>query len=84
MEPGVYIADIEMKAIPIAKNSRLHPIYVKVNKYPLLLDSNGTIVSECKKRTCKNLMKDKSANYDRYSVTLKYNNPKFSTKVYGT
>lgn len=83
MEPGVYIAEIEMKAVPTAKNSRLHPIVVKYDKYPILLDENGNIPYECKKRTCKNLMGDKSVNYERYTVTLKYKNPKFSTKAYG-
>lgn len=83
MEPGVYIVDLEMKAVPSAKNSRLHPINVKADKYPVLLDEQGIIPYECKKRVCKTLMKDKSINYDRYIVTLNYKNPKFSTKSYG-
>lgn len=72
-----------MKAVPAAKNSRLYPINVKTEKYPVLLDEQGRIPYECKKRVCKNFMKDKSSNYDRYIVTLNYKNPKFSTKAYG-
>lgn len=84
MEPGVYIAEIVMKAVPASKKSRLHPINATHDKYPILLDEHGNITHECKKRICKNLMGDKSVNYDRYIVTLKYKNQKFSTKSYGS
>ena len=83
MERGVYIVDLEMKAIPLAKNSRLHPIRVMAEKYPVILNENGEIQIDCKKRICKSLMKNRSVNYDRYMITLNYKNPKFSTKIYG-
>lgn len=84
MEHGVYIVDLEMKAVPRLPKSRLHPITIKAEKYPVILDERGVIVDSCKRRVSKSLMKSKSVNYDSYVVTLKYTNPKFSTKIYGT
>ncbi len=81
---AVYIADIEMRAVPINRNSRLHPIVVRKEKYPLLLDENHNIVHECFKRVSKTLLKDKASNYDRYKITISLSNVKFSTKVYGS
>ncbi len=81
---AVYIADIEMRAVPIKKNSRLQPIVVRKEKYPLLLDENKNIVHECFKRVSKTLLKDKASNYDRYKITISISNVKFSTKVYGS
>lgn len=72
-----------MKAVPIAKNSRLHPIISRQEKYPILLDENGNIPYESKKRICKRLMGSKSDSYDKYRITLKFTNEKFSTKQYG-
>lgn len=80
---AVYIADIVMKAVPIKKNSRLQPIVVRKDMYPLLLDENHNIVHECFKRVSKTLLKDKASNYDRYRITITISNIKFSTKVYG-
>lgn len=79
---AVYIADIEMKAIPLNSKSRLHPIVVRKEKYPLLLDEDHKIDPICFKRVSKNLLKDKSVNYDRYRITINMSNVKFSTNVY--
>lgn len=83
MEPGVYIVDLEMKAVPIAKNSRLQPISVKSERRPVILDENGNIEAASRKRSCMTLLEGRSMNYDKYRITLKYTNPKFSTKTYG-
>ena len=81
---AVYIADIEMRAVPIKKNSRLHPIVIRKEMYPLLLDENHNLSYDELRRVSKRLMKDKSSNYDRYRVSISLSNVKFSTKVYGT
>lgn len=72
-----------MRAVPIAKNSRLQPINVKSERRPVVLDEHGNIEAGSRKRTCKTLLEGRSMNYDKYRITLKYTNPKFSTKVYG-
>lgn len=82
MEHGVYIVDLEMRAVPRLTKSRLHPISVKSNKHPVTLNSDGSIAEDSKKRISKSLMKKKAVNYDNYIVTIKYSNPKFSTKIY--
>lgn len=73
-----------MIALPITKKSRLYPIVSVQEKYPIILDSKGNIPIDCKKRICKKLMGNKSESYDKYRVTLKYKDEKFSTKQYGS
>lgn len=82
MEHGVYIVDLEMKAVPRSAKSRIHPMSVKSNKHPVTLNSDGSIAEDSKKRISRSLMKKKAVNYDDYIVTIKYSNPKFSTKKY--
>lgn len=84
MEAGVYIADLVMKAIPRNKKSRLHGIVVSVQKYPIILDTDGSIPPDTHKFICKSLMKKRSSRYDDYVIKLNYSNQKFSTKVYGS
>lgn len=83
MEPGVYIVDLTMKAVPTNK-SRLHPVTIFKEKYPVRLDKNGNISEDRKRMICKKLLKEKSVNYDRYIIRLTYVNPKFSSKIYGS
>lgn len=80
---AIYIADIVMKAVPISSRSRLHPIVIRREKYPLLLDDDLKIEPESFKRVSKTLLKDKAVNYDKYRITIEISNIKFSSKVYG-
>ena len=46
MKPGVYVANITIKAIPLKKGTRLYPINKVLEKWPVGVKEDGSVVSD--------------------------------------
>lgn len=46
MKPGVYAADITIKAIPLKHGTRLYPINRVLEKWPVGLREDGSVVRD--------------------------------------
>lgn len=44
MKPGVYVANITLKAIPLKSGTRLYPINRVLEKWPVGLKEDGSVV----------------------------------------
>ena len=64
MKPGVYVANITIKAIPLKKGTRLYPINKVLEKWPVGVKEDGSIVSDY--FIAKNI---KQENISKYRIT---------------
>lgn len=46
MKPGVYVANIKLKAIPLKHGTKLYPINRVLEKWPVGLREDGSLVSD--------------------------------------
>ena len=87
MSVKLYIADIEVICRPPEK-SRLRIVKTFHELYPVLLDENSRIPQHSYHRTIKKLLTKKGKkeclieekNWNRYSITYKLSNVKFSSE----
>jgi hypothetical protein len=64
MKPGVYAANITIKAIPLKKGTRLYPINKVLEKWPVGVKEDGSVVSDY--FIAKNI---KQENISKYRIT---------------
>jgi hypothetical protein len=64
MKPGVYVANITIKAIPLKKGTRLYPINKVLEKWPVGVKEDGSVVSDY--FIAKNI---KQENISKYRIT---------------
>lgn len=64
MKPGVYVANITIKAIPLKKGTRLYPINRVLEKWPVGVKEDGSVVSDY--FIAKNI---KQENISKYRIT---------------
>jgi hypothetical protein len=64
MTPGVYVANITIKAIPLKKGTRLYPINKVLEKWPVGVKEDGSVVSDY--FIAKNI---KQENISKYRIT---------------
>ena len=64
MKPGVYVANITIKAIPLKKGTRLYPINKVLEKWPVGVKEDGSVVSYY--FIAKNI---KQENISKYRIT---------------
>ena len=64
MKPGVYVANITLKAIPLKKGTRLYPINKVLEKWPVGVKEDGSVVSDY--FIAKNI---KQENISKYRIT---------------
>jgi hypothetical protein len=77
---GVYICSLVVRMTPIKRNSRLHPIVLRLENQPVVLDENQNINKDYIMMTVKRVAKNKDLN--RYHITFSLSNVKFSTNCY--
>lgn len=46
MKPGVYAANITVRAMPLKHGTRLYPINKVLEKWPVSLNENGSVIDE--------------------------------------
>jgi hypothetical protein len=46
MKPGVYAANITVRAMPLKHGTRLYPINKVLEKWPVSLNENGFVIDE--------------------------------------
>lgn len=80
MNRSVYIADIDIKLIPVNKKSRLHPIHKVLTRYPLVMVDDKDVDHDSLVRSVNRMFKDRDMS--RYRLTYKVSNLKFSTKCH--
>jgi hypothetical protein len=78
MNASVYIADVDVKLIPINKKSRLHPIHKVLNRYPVVLVDDKDVHHEMFVKSVNRMFKDRDMT--RYRLVYKVSNLKFSSK----
>ena len=72
MKPGVYVANITLKAIPLKTGTRLYPINRVLEKWPVGLREDGSVVNDY--FIAKNI---KQENINKYRITYQVNPIKF-------
>jgi hypothetical protein len=68
MKPGVYAANITIKAIPLKRGTRLYPINRVLERWPIGIKEDGSIVSDY--FIAKNIKKE---NINKYRITYQIN-----------
>lgn len=72
MKPGVYVANITLKAIPLKNGTRLYPINRVLEKWPVGLREDGSVVSDY--FIVKNI---KQENINKYRITYQIDTIKY-------
>lgn len=72
MKPGVYVADITIKAMPIKHGTRLYPIDRVLEKWPVALKEDGSVVDDYFIRRV-----IKKENINKYRITYQVNPIKY-------
>ncbi len=68
MKPGVYVANITIKAVPLKSGTRLYPINRVLEKWPVGIKEDGSIVSDY--FIAKNIKRE---NINKYRITYQVN-----------
>lgn len=68
MKPGVYVANITIKAVPLKGGTRLYPINRLLEKWPVGIKEDGSIVSDY--FIAKNIKRE---NINKYRITYQVN-----------
>ena len=68
MKPGVYAANITIKAVPLKGGTRLYPINRLLEKWPVGIKEDGSIVSDY--FIAKNIKRE---NINKYRITYQVN-----------
>ena len=68
MKPGVYAANITIKAIPLKHSTKLYPINKVLERWPIGIKEDGSIVSDY--FIAKNIKKE---NINKYRITYQIN-----------
>ena len=72
MKQGVYVANITLKAIPLKSGTRLYPINRVLEKWPVSLREDGSVVSDY--FIAKNI---KQENINKYRITYQIDTIKY-------
>lgn len=72
MKPGVYVANITLKAIPLKSGTRLYPINRLLEKWPVGLKEDGSVVDDY--FIAKNIKRE---NINKYRITYQVNPIKY-------
>lgn len=67
---GVYCCTIDIKAVPISRNSRLPVINKKLERYPISLIGESKMLND-------KLLRRSVPNFDKYRITYSIVNKKF-------
>jgi hypothetical protein len=78
MNASVYIADIDIKLIPLNSKSRLHPIHKVLTRYPVVLIDDKDVYHEMFVKSVNRMFKDREMS--RYRLVYKVSNLNFSSK----
>jgi len=68
MKPGVYVANITIKAVPLKGGTRLYPINRLLEKWPVGIKEDGSVVSDY--FIAKNIKRE---NINKYRITYQVN-----------
>ncbi len=78
MNASVYIADIDIKMIPVKNKSRLHPVHKVLTRYPVVMIDDKDVYHEMFIKSVNRMFKDRDMT--RYRLVYKVSNLKFSSK----
>lgn len=79
MKPGVYVANITLKAIPLKSGTRLYPINRVLEKWPVGLKEDGSVVSDY--FIAKNIKRE---NISKYRITYQVEPIKYLSTILHT
>lgn len=78
--PSVYIADLKVRMTPKSPKSKLHPVIIEMQQYPIVMYDDGSVDEDSVVSAVKRYLKGRVNDFSKYVLKYDISNVKYSTK----